>query len=218
MKSIPMTPALWKYVQEHNPTLHPALQGLREETAQMPGAQMQISPDQGALMWFLARLIGAKRAVEVGCFTGYSAICVALGLGDSGQLTTIDIDPVTQKIASRWFAAAGVAERINMRLGRGTEILPQLENEYGAGSFDMAFIDADKKSMIEYYEQCMRLVRPGGLILADNVLWSGAVADPKDVAENTIAIRQFNEHVAADVRCDRMLLNISDGIFVLRKK
>jgi predicted O-methyltransferase YrrM len=218
MKTIPMTPALWTYVQDHNPNLHPALAGLREETSRMPGAQMQISPDQGALMWFLARLIGAKRAVEVGCFTGYSAICVALGLGESGQLTTIDIDPETQKIAKKWFIEAGVDRRISMRLGRGVEILPQLEKEFGRDSFDMAFIDADKKSMIEYYELCLRLIRPGGLILADNVLWSGAVADPNDRSDNNEAIRQFNKHVSADTRCDRMLLNVSDGIFALRKK
>jgi len=218
MKAIQLTESLYGYIIDHTPALHPVLADLRAETAKLPGAQMQIAPDQGVLMNFLAKLIGARRAVEVGCFTGYSAIAVALALPSDGKLVTIDVDPTTQKIAKRYFAAAGVDGRIDARLGNALEELPKLEKEFGPGSFDMAFIDADKKPMVEYYELCLRLVRKGGLILADNVLWSGGVADPSDTTENTAAVRRFNAHVRADERCDRLLLNVSDGIFALRRR
>lgn len=218
MKAIPLTDALHAYIVDHCQSVHPVLPRLIEETRSLPGAMMQVSPDQGALMHLLAKLTGARRIVELGCYTGYSAICLGAALPEGGKLYTLDVNPDTTAIAQRYFGLAGLESKIELRLAPGLETLAQLEQEHGAGSFDMMFIDADKEGMPQYYEWGLKLLRPGGLILADNVLWNGAVVDPSKQDASTVAIRRFNDLVKTDERVDRMLLHVSDGLYVIRKR
>jgi caffeoyl-CoA O-methyltransferase len=218
MKYVEMTDALYRYVLAHTRTLHPVLPRLAEETQRLPAAQMQISPDQGVFMHVLAKIVGARRCLEIGCFTGYSAIAVALALPPGGKLITLDVSREYTDIARRYWQEAGLADRIELRLAPALEVLPQLITEHGAGSFDFVFIDADKENMIEYYECALKLLRAGGLVLLDNVLWSGAVVDERDQSSSTAAIRKVNPHILADQRVDCVLTTISDGIFVARKR
>ncbi len=218
MKAIPLSDQLHAYIVDHSQTINPVLPKLAAETRTLPSAGMQIAPDQGAFMHVMAKLVGAKKIVEVGCFTGYSAICLAAALPDGGKLVTLDINPDTTAVAQRYFAAAGLQSKIELRLGPALESLAELEKEHGAGSFDLMFIDADKENQAAYYEWGLKLLRPGGLILADNVLWGGAVIDDSRQDASTKAIRAFNDKVKGDERVDRMLLHISDGLFVIRKR
>ena len=217
MKAIQLTPALYDYILQHCPMAHPALAELAAETKQLPGAQMQISPDQGSFLNQIVKLIGAKKVLELGCFTGYSAICMASALPKDGRLVTCDINPDTTKIAEKYFVKAGVADRITVKLGPALESIAALEKQYGAESFDMAFIDADKAGLQSYLTACLRLIRPNGLIAVDNVLWSGAVIEGADQSGSTVAIREFNAAVRNDKRVEGMLLNLSDGLYLLRK-
>jgi predicted O-methyltransferase YrrM len=191
---------------------------LRAETAALPEARMQIGPDQGALLALLVHLIGARQAVEVGTFTGYSALAVASALPPGGRLITCDVSEEWTAIARRYWQEAGVSGRIDLRLGPATETLAGLLREGGAGSFDFAFIDADKESYDAYYEACLRLLRPGGLLAIDNVLWSGAVADPSAVDAETEAIRALNRKVRDDGRVEACLLTVGDGVMLARKR
>ena len=218
MKSIPLTPQLHEYLKSHTRPAHSILERVQRETAKNAYSRMQISPEQGSLMNFLARLIGARRYVEVGCFTGYSAIAVASGMAPGSQVFTLDINAETTAIAQNYFAEAGLAERISARLGDGNIGLSNLYDEFGPGSFDMAFIDADKTGIPQYYEGCLKLLRPGGLLLVDNVLWSGHVADEMNNSADTKAIRLFNDFAMTDKRVDASLLHLSDGIFLIRKR
>ena len=218
MKTLNMTPALYDYVCGHTPLPHRQLEALIDETGKLPNAQMQIAPDQGALMHLLVKLIGGKRAVEVGCFTGFSAIAVATALPQGGKLIALDVNPETAAIARRHATAAGVADKLDIRIAPALETFPKLVEEFGEGSFDFAFIDADKANYDAYYEHCMKLVRQNGLILVDNVLWSGRILDKADQTADTKAIRTLNDKLANDERVDRVLLHISDGIYVLRKR
>jgi predicted O-methyltransferase YrrM len=218
MKFLELNEPLYRYVLGHTRTLHPVLPGLMAETAQLPNAIMQISPDQGVFMNLLARSIGARRCIEVGCYTGYSSIAVALALPPDGKLISLDVSREYTDIASRYWRAAGLDGRIELRLAPALETLPKLVAEHGEGSFDMMFIDADKENMIEYYEYALRLLRAGGLVLLDNVLWSGAVVDGADQTSSTVAIRKANAHVLADSRVDCALTTVSDGILVARKR
>lgn len=193
------------------------LRRLREETAEMSGAQMQIAAEQGAFMRMLTALMQARRAIEVGVFTGYSSICVAQGLPDDGQLVACDRNGETSEIARRYWQEAGVADRIDLRLGDAVDSLDALLAEGQADSFDLAFIDADKGNYPAYFEQCLRLVRVGGAILVDNVLWSGRVADPDDRENLTQSVRAFNDKVAADDRVDICMVPIGDGVTILRR-
>jgi len=179
---------------------------------------MQIAPEQGGFMHLLAKLVGARRILELGCFTGYSAISMASALPVGGKLITLDVNPETTAIAKRYFDKAGLADRIELRLGPGLESMAQLLEEFGPGSFDMMFIDADKGNMSNYYERGLQLLRTGGLVVADNVLWSGDVTDPAKTDADTVAIRAFNDKVAADERVDRVMLNVADGLFLARKR
>ncbi|HKI38634.1 MAG TPA: class I SAM-dependent methyltransferase [Gemmataceae bacterium] len=195
------------------------LQGrLRAETAALPQARMQIGPDQAALLALLVRLTGARRALEVGTFTGFSALAVASALPPDGRLVTCDVNEEWTAIARRYWEEAGVAGRIDLRLGPAAETLAGLLRDGAAGSFDSAFIDADKESYDTYYESCLRLVRPGGLIAIDNVLWSGAVADPSAVDAETSAIRALNLKVRDDRRVEACLLTVGDGVMLARKR
>lgn len=187
---------------------------LREETDRLEMGRMQISADQGQFMALLIRLMGAARVLEIGAFTGYSALAMALALPDHGRIITCDVSAEWTAIAQRYWREAGVQEKIDLRLAPALETLAGL----GEGGFDFAFIDADKRNLQAYYEHCLRLVRPGGLIAIDNVLWGGAVADPDDVTEDTQAIRACNAFVCQDMRVDISLVPIGDGLMLARKK
>lgn len=218
MKMMNMTPELYQYVSDHQLQLHPVLPDLIAETRRRSDSNMQISPEQGVFMHTLARLIGAQRIVEVGCFTGYSSICLGLALGEGGELISCDINPETAEVARRYQDLAGLGGKSRVELGAAALTLDHLIKKYGAATFDLAFIDADKENYALYYEKCLQLVRKNGVILVDNVLWSGHVLNDADQSPSTVAIRTFNEMVRKDPRVDASLLPIADGLYVLRKR
>ena len=193
------------------------LKRLREETAQLELGMMQIAPDQGQFMAMLVKIIGANNALEVGVFTGYSSICVARALPDDGKLIACDVNEEWTGIARRYWAEAGVAERIDLRIAPAVETLDGLIAEGRGASFDFAFIDADKGNYDVYYERCLTLLRPGGLIAVDNVLWGGAVIDPDDTSPSTESIRALNAKIGQDDRVVAMLLPIGDGVTLALK-
>jgi predicted O-methyltransferase YrrM len=195
----------------------PLQQRLRAETARLPMGGMQIGADQGVLLAFLVRLIGAKNAIEVGTFTGYSALAVASALPPGGRLICCDVSEEWTAIARRYWAEAGIADRIELHLRPAQETLAELLQRNGAGAFDFAFIDADKTAYDAYYEACLALLRPGGLIAIDNVLWSGTVADPTDQRPDTVALRAITTKVRDDSRVEACLLSIGDGVLLARK-
>ena len=207
-----------QYVESFGSRETPARQRLRAETAQLPQAGMQIGADQGALMALLIRLLGARRALEVGTFTGYSAMAVAEALPADGRLITCDISEEWTAIARRYWRQAGLDRKIELRLGDARGTLAALRRESGDGSLDFAFIDADKSGYDYYYEACLHLVRPGGLILIDNVLWSGKVADPGVNDPDTVAIRELNGKIATDPRVEACLLTVGDGVMLVRRR
>lgn len=217
-KSLGLSPELYRYLQANSLREPESLRQLRDETSQLPGAIMQISPEQGQFMALLIQLMGARRALEVGVFTGYSSLAVALALPADGRLVACDIDGTTAAIAQRHWQAAGVADKIDLRLAPAAESLDQLLAQGEAGSYDFAFIDADKGNYPRYYEQCLALVRPGGLIAIDNVLWSGRVADPNDADKRTQAIRDFNAALQQDQRVSLSLVPIADGLSLALKR
>jgi predicted O-methyltransferase YrrM len=191
---------------------------LRDETASLPQAQMQISVDQGQLLGFLIKLTGAKRALEIGTFTGYSALAVAGALPADGNLLCCDVSETWTAIGRRYWREAGLDGKIELRIGPATETLQALLANGGTHGFDFAFIDADKPNYDAYYEACLRLVRPGGLIAIDNVLWSGAVADPDDNSESTLALKTLNAKIHDDGRVDMCLVPVSDGLTLVRPR
>lgn len=191
---------------------------LREETQQLSVGRMQISPEQGQFMRLLVGLIGARRAIEIGTFTGYSSMCIAEGLGEQGQLTCCDTSDEWTQVARRYWAETGLDARITLELGPGVETLNRLLAEGEAGRFDFAFIDADKQNYPAYYERCYELLRPGGLMAIDNTLWGGSVADPDNQEASTRAIRRFNEAVYQDARVELSLVPIGDGLTLVRKR
>lgn len=191
---------------------------LRAETARLPQSGMQIGPDQGALLALLARTIGARRAIEIGTFTGYSALAVASALPADGRLVCCDKSEEWTAIARRYWKEAGLGDRIELRLGPALETLAALATEYGPGSFDFAFIDADKTSYDAYYEACLGLLRAGGLIALDNMLWSGDVAKRTVRDADTKALRALNAKIRDDERVDSCLLTVGDGVMLARKR
>jgi predicted O-methyltransferase YrrM len=195
----------------------PVQQRLRAETAGLPEAGMHIGADQGALLAFLVRLVGARNAIEVGTFTGYSALAVACALPPDGRLVCCDVNAGWTAIARRYWAEAGVADRIDLHLRPAQETLSGLLRQGRAGDFDFAFIDADKTGYDGYYEACLELLRPGGLIAIDNVLWSGSVADPSDQTPDTVALRAITAKIRDDSRVDACLLSVGDGVLLARK-
>lgn len=217
-QSIQLTPELYTYLLEVSLRESDLLQELRERTRRMPEARMQIAPEQGQFMTLLARLLGARQALEIGVFTGYSALCVASALPADGRLIACDISAEYTRIAREFWARAGVADRIDLRLAPASETLATLLAEGAAGSFDLAFIDADKTGYADYYEQCLALLRPGGLIVVDNVLWNGRVLDTATADADTRAIRAFNRRIHKDARVDLSLVPIGDGLSLLRKR
>ncbi|MEE2675286.1 MAG: class I SAM-dependent methyltransferase [Myxococcota bacterium] len=210
-----MSEDLHRYLVEHGTPPDAILQELTDETVARVGGMsvMQIAPEQGAFMTLLAKLIGAKRAIEVGTFTGYSALCIARGLAADGQLICCDVSEEWTSIGRPFWEKAGVADRIDLRIGPALETLRSLPEER---SFDLAFIDADKPEYPDYYEEVLKRIRSGGVILVDNVLWGGSVADASNQADNTNAIRAFNDLVARDDRVDSVMLPLSDGLTLIR--
>ena len=192
----------------------PVQQRLREETAALPEAGMQIGADQGALLALLLRVLGARRVLELGTFTGYSALAMAAALPEDGRLLTCDVSETWTSMARRHWEAAGLSHKIELRLGPALETLRQVLRENGPQSFDFAFIDADKPAYDAYYEACLQLIRPGGLIALDNMLWSGAVADPANQEPNPVTIRALNLKIRDDPRVDACLLTIGDGLML----
>jgi predicted O-methyltransferase YrrM len=207
-----------RYVGEVITKETPLQKRLRAETAKLPMSMMQIGPDQGALLALLVRLIGAKRTLEIGTFTGYSALAVAQALPEGGKVIACDISEEWTAIARRYWREAGLDDRIELRLGPAAETLKALLQAGGAGSFDFAFIDADKSGYDTYYELCLQLIRPNGLIAIDNVLWSGAVLDPKKRDADTAALRALNLKIRDDARVDSALLTVGDGLMLARKR
>jgi caffeoyl-CoA O-methyltransferase len=213
-----MTPALEDYLLRIDVRETQELKQLRVQTATMPAAQMQIGPDQGKFMRWLVQLIGAKKCLEVGVFTGYSALSVALALPPDGKLIACDRDPEVTSVAQKYWALAGVASRIELVLGDAKRTLESLIAQGETGTFDFAFIDADKESYEQYYESALTLVRSGGLILLDNTLWSGRVADvsPPDPVTSTLVA--LNQKISHDERVSSCILPVGDGLTLVRKR
>jgi len=211
-RTLNLTDDLIAYVREYGVREHPVLSRLREDTAQMPMAQMQIAPEQGAFMALLVKLTGATSILEIGTFTGYSSTAMALAMPPDGRITCLDVSREWTDRAREAWRDAGIADRVDLRIGPAVESLGELEDD----AFDLAFIDADKTSYDAYYEGCLRVVRPGGLILIDNVLQGGRVADAGADDDNVVAIRALNAKVAADDRVDMTLLPVADGLTMAR--
>jgi caffeoyl-CoA O-methyltransferase len=216
-KSFHLSPAVHEYIVAHGTPPDEIEQWLITETKARVGdlSGMQIAPEQGAFMTVLTRLLGARSAVEVGTFTGYSSLCIARGLASGGRLVCCDVSEEWTALAREAWERAGVADRIDLRIAPAIETLRGLPSD---GTIDLAFIDADKPSYAAYFEELVTRVRPDGVILVDNTLWHGAVVDESATDDNTKAIRAFNDLVAADDRVDTVLLPISDGLTLLRKR
>ena len=216
-KTIGLEGRLYDYYAAHAYREPEILKELREETARLGGlAQMQIGPEQGAFMAMLVKLMGAKRILEVGTFTGYSSLAMAL-TGDV-RIIAADVSEEWTNVARKYWKKAGIADRIELRLGPAAETLEQLLKAGEASRFDLMFIDADKTSYDIYYESGLKLLRAGGVMLIDNVLWSGSVADPSIKDEDTAALRALNAKIMADARVDLVMVPICDGVTMARKK
>jgi predicted O-methyltransferase YrrM len=217
-RTIGLDPGLYDYLLRASLREHPALARLRADTASHPRVNMQIAPEQGQFMALLARLIGATHCIEVGVFTGYSSLAVALALPPRGRLVACDISEEYTDLARPYWEEAGMTAKIDLRIAPALETLDALLSQGGAGSYDFGFIDADKGAYADYYERLLALLRPGGLIAVDNTLWNGAVADPNDDEADTVAIRAFNEKLRDDDRVDLSLVPIGDGLSLARKR
>ncbi len=197
----------------------PIQRRLREETARLHAANMQIAPEEGALLALLVRMLDAHNVLEIGTFTGYSALTMALALpSGGGRLLTCDLNREWTDIARRYWREAGVDERIELRLGHAVDTLRSLRLESMANQFDMAFIDADKQNYRDYYEHALELVRPGGLLIIDNTLWAGRVAEPGETDPDTLAIKELNRVLHADGRIELCLIPIADGVTLAHKR
>ena len=206
------------YLLQHSLREHSLLEELRAVTHNDPLARMQISPEQGQFMALLVQAIGARRCIEIGTFTGYSALVVSLALPDDGFMVCCDINREWTAIAQTYWERAGVAHKIDLRLAPALDTLDALLEVGEAGAFDFAFIDADKENYLGYYERCLRLLRPGGIIAVDNTLWSGRVADDTDQESSTAALRAFNAAIHADKRVALSMLPLGDGLTLALKR
>lgn len=215
-KTIGLPDAVHDYVLRVGVREPAILARLREETASHPRAQMQIAPEQGALLRLLVELIGARRCLEIGTFTGYSSLAVALAMPDDGTIVCCDVSDEYTSVARRYWDTAGVADKMDLRLGPAVETLDRMLADGAGKTFDLAFIDADKSGYPAYWERCVALVRSGGLIAVDNVLRGGDVADPGIADRDTDAIRRTNDTIHADERVTPVLLTIADGMTVAR--
>ena len=216
-RTLNLDDTLYQYILDHSVREHPAQTALREATRSHRHAGMQISPEQGQFMQLLARTVNARKAIEVGVFTGYSSLAVALALPEDGRLVACDVSEEWTALARKFWEKAGVAKRIELRLQPAQRTLDELIAAGESASFDFAFIDADKSRYMAYYERCLTLLRKGGLIVVDNTLWSGAVADASKDDEDTRAIRAFNDAVHRDTRVAASMLPIGDGVTLALK-
>ena len=210
-------PGIAEYISRHTSAEPELARQLREQTAQMSEANMQISAEQGQLLQLLVRVMGARRCLEIGVFTGYSSLLTALALPDDGRIVACDISKQWTDIARDWWQRADVADKIDLRLQPASTTLQQLLSDGEAGSYDFAFIDADKTGYDEYYELCLQLLRPGGLLMLDNVLWSGRVVLESACDEDTAALQQLNAKLADDHRVQTVMLGMADGISLVLK-
>jgi len=213
-----LTPAVYDYFQKISIRDTEILKNLREQTHKMSMGHMQISPEQGQFMGLLIELMGAKKTLDIGVFTGYSALSVAMALPEDGKVIACDINIEWTKIAKRFWEMAGVAHKVDLRLAPALETLDKLIENGEAGTFDFAFIDADKANYLNYYEKSFILIKSGGLIAIDNVLWGGAVANPDVTDKNTCMIRELNEILWADKRITISMLPLGDGLTLARKR
>ena len=216
-QTLGLSDALHRYLLEVSVREDDVARALRARTAQLPEAVMQISPEQGQFFALLLQLLGAERAVEVGTFTGYSALCIARALGPGGRLVCLDTSAEWTAIAREHWRRAGVDDRIELLLAPAAQSLDGMLEAGEAGAYDFGFIDADKQGYPLYYERVLALLRPGGLVAVDNTLWSGRVADAADDDASTRAIRDFNRMAAADARVQLSLVPIGDGLTLARK-
>jgi len=216
LKFIALTPKVYEYAVAHGHNGDPLRAELAVETAKLGRISgMQIASEQGTFMAILAASIGARSAVEVGTFTGYSALCVARALPAEGRMLCCDVNEEWTSIARRYWERAGVANKITLKLGPAADTLKAIPASH---TFDFAFIDADKSNYLVYYEEILKRMRPNGLIVLDNVLWSGAVVDESNNDENTVALRAINDFIAKDTRVEAVMLGVADGLTIVRKK
>ena len=209
---------LYHYLLEHSVRETPVMRELRELTLLHELARMQIAPEQGQFMALLVELLGARWAIEIGTFTGYSALCMAQAMPEDGKLVCCDISEEWIAIGLPFWERAGVRERIDLRIAPALETLDELIQAGELGRFDLAFIDADKTNYLNYYERCLELLRPGGLVMFDNTLWGGSVADLADQDEDTLALRELNDRLYKDQRVSISLVPIGDGLTLARKR
>jgi len=217
-RTLNLTEPAYEYLLANSLREPDILQQLREETLKLEMGLMQISPEQGQFFSLLVKLLDIKNIIEVGVFTGYSSLALALALPDDGHIVACDINEEWTNVAKQYWQRAGVTEKIELHLGHAIDTLNGLLEHGQAGQYDFAFIDADKTSYKDYYEACLKLIRPGGLIIIDNVLWGGSVADPEDQTEDTRAIRELNAFIHKDPRVDMSLLPVGDGLSLVRRK
>lgn len=213
-----LSPALADYLKDHNRREHPILKRCREETAELAASRMQISPEQGAFMSFLLDLIGARRCFEVGVFTGYSALVTALSIAPrGGTLLACDVSEEWTRKARGYFADAGLSSALELVIAPAVDTLTRRIEEGEASSYDFGFLDADKENYGAYYELSLSLLRPGGVLVCDNMLWGGKVADPSDQSVDTAALRKLARETKSDSRVDATLVSIGDGLLLCRK-
>lgn len=215
MKHLQITNTLYDYMLDISLREHKTLRALREETAKLPLALMQVAPEQAQFLQLMVRLLGARKILEIGTFTGYSALAMALALPEDGQLITCDINTQWTDMAHPYWQKAGVADKIDLRISPALKTLNTLLNEGHQHTFDFIFIDADKTNYVEYYELSLQLIKPRGLIAIDNIFWAGDVINPLDTGAQTREIRKLNAHIKADDRVYTSLLAIADGLFLI---
>ncbi|HUN74494.1 MAG TPA: class I SAM-dependent methyltransferase [Steroidobacteraceae bacterium] len=215
-RSMSLSADIYRYLLEHSVREHPVLERLRAATADMPGAEMQISPEQGQFLALLLKLTGARRCIELGTYTGYSSLVMALALPPEGRLITCDVSAESTRVARQYWREAGVESRIELKLQPGLQTLEELGRTAGAERFDFAFVDADKPNYIAYYEKLLMLVRPGGLIAVDNTLYVAGTYIVHHDSPITRALRAFNDHVHHDERVDLSMVPIGEGLTLLR--
>jgi len=216
--SLGLPPDLQAYLVEHGVREPDILKRLREETALLPEHDMQIAPEQGAFMAMLVSLIGARRCIELGTFTGYSSLAVALALPADGGIVCCDLSEEWTSVARRYWSEAGVADRVDLRLGPALETLDELIAGGASGTFDFAFIDASKREYPDYHERILRLLRQGGLALYDNVLWEGGVIDESMTDEDTVGVRRLNDRLVGDERVSISMIPVADGLTLVQKR
>ncbi|MCB1786689.1 MAG: class I SAM-dependent methyltransferase [Gammaproteobacteria bacterium] len=217
-RTVTLDDRLYDYLLRYSLRETPVMRQLREMTADHEHARMQIAPEQGQFMALLVELMGARQIIEVGTFTGYSALCMAQSLPEDGRLVCCDVSREWTDVGIPFWERAGVRERIDLRIAPALQTLDTLIAAGGGDSYDLAFIDADKTNYRNYFERCLQLVRPGGLLMFDNTLWGGAVADPEDHDEDTLALRTLNELLLVDQRVSVSLVPIGDGLTLARKR